>query len=147
MLLWFISLIHGQLYTPCAYNKYSPPWRSTVSSVIEVHFPPLSLERHPANPRDIAGSGIAPFFPVSSQPSGLYLPFHAFLFLCRVPLLIAVGFTYLLVFSWLPVNSLIKKTVLWSMLGIPGIWWVDLQIDGVKRGYEHEWNHVQNTMY
>ncbi|KAE9983725.1 hypothetical protein Vi05172_g10559 [Venturia inaequalis] len=80
------------------------------------------------------GSGIAPFFPVSSQPSGLYLPFHAFLFVCRVPLLIAVGLTYLLVFSWLPVNSLIKKTVLWTMLGIPGIWWVDLQIDGVKRG-------------
>ncbi|QDS74806.1 hypothetical protein FKW77_002252 [Venturia effusa] len=80
------------------------------------------------------GSGIAPFFPVSSQPSGLYLPFHAFLFVCRVPLLITVGLTYLLVFSWLPVNSLIKKTVLWVMLGIPGIWWVDLQIDGVKRG-------------
>lgn len=23
---------------------------------------------------------------------------------------------------------------MWTMLGIPGIWWVDLQIDGVKRG-------------
>jgi hypothetical protein len=25
--------------------------------------------------------------------------------------------------------------VLWAILGIPGIWWIDLQIDGVKRGY------------
>ena len=28
-----------------------------------------------------------------------------------------------------------KYGVLWLMLGIPGVWWVDLQVDGVKRGY------------
>lgn len=27
-----------------------------------------------------------------------------------------------------------KKAVLWMILGIPGIWWIDLQIDGVKKG-------------
>ncbi|KAF2426574.1 hypothetical protein EJ08DRAFT_616400 [Tothia fuscella] len=80
------------------------------------------------------GSGIAPFFPISAQASGVYLPFHIFLFVCRVPLLIAVSVTYFLLFSWLAVGSLIKKAALWCLLGIPGVWWVDIQIDGVKRG-------------
>lgn len=80
------------------------------------------------------GSGIAPFFPVSPEASGIALPFHVFLFVCRVPLLAAVSLTYFLLFAWLPVGSLIKKAALWLILGIPGIWWIDLQIDGVKRG-------------
>jgi hypothetical protein len=51
-----------------------------------------------------------------------------------VPLLVAVSVTYFVLFSWLAVGSLIKKAALWTILGIPGIWWVDIQIDGVKRG-------------
>ncbi|KAI9843623.1 MAG: Ancient ubiquitous protein 1 [Sclerophora amabilis] len=31
-------------------------------------------------------------------------------------------------------GSLFKKAFLWSMLGVSGVWWIDLQIDGVKRG-------------
>lgn len=27
-----------------------------------------------------------------------------------------------------------KKAILWLILGIPGIWWIDLQVDGVKKG-------------
>lgn len=27
--------------------------------------------------------------------------------------------------------------MLWLMLGVPGVWWVDLQVDGVKRGQLH----------
>lgn len=27
-----------------------------------------------------------------------------------------------------------RKLLLWTLLAIPGIWWVDLQLDGVKRG-------------
>ena len=27
-----------------------------------------------------------------------------------------------------------KKCVLWVILAVPGVWWVDLQVDGVKRG-------------
>ncbi|KIW02370.1 hypothetical protein, variant [Verruconis gallopava] len=80
------------------------------------------------------GSGIAPFFPIAPTPSGIYLPLHVFLFCVRVPLLFAFSITYFVLFSWLPVNSLVKKAALWTMLGIPGIWWVDLQIDGVRRG-------------
>ncbi|TKX27352.1 hypothetical protein C1H76_0189 [Elsinoe australis] len=80
------------------------------------------------------GSGIAPFFPVPTQPSGVALPFHAFLAFIRVPLLIGVSLAYFLLFSWLPIGSLGKKAALWCILGTPGIWWVDLQVDGVKRG-------------
>jgi 1-acylglycerol-3-phosphate O-acyltransferase len=90
-----------------------------------------------------AGSGIAPFFPVPAPPSGIYLPFHIFLFVCRVPLLAAVSLTYFVLFAWLPVGSLVKKAALWTILGIPGIWWIDLQIDGVRRGYVHAFQGQQ----
>ncbi|EQL38349.1 hypothetical protein BDDG_11635 [Blastomyces dermatitidis ATCC 18188] len=80
------------------------------------------------------GSGIAPFLPIPSQPSGIYLPFHIFLFCMRLPLLITAFLAYFCVLQWLPIGSLGKKASLWVMLGIPGIWWIDLQIDGVKKG-------------
>lgn len=80
------------------------------------------------------GSGIAPFFPVPLEPAGLALPAHAFLAFVRVPLLLGVSLAYFLLFSWLPIGSLGKKAALWCILGVPGIWWVDLQVDGVKRG-------------
>ncbi|EEH11733.1 conserved hypothetical protein [Histoplasma capsulatum G186AR] len=80
------------------------------------------------------GSGIAPFLPISSQHSGIYLPFHIFLFCMRLPLLITAFAAYFCVLQWLPIGSLGKKASLWVMLGIPGIWWIDLQIDGVKKG-------------
>jgi len=34
----------------------------------------------------------------------------------------------------MPIGVLGKKASLWCILGIPGIWWIDLQIDGVKKG-------------
>ncbi|KAL1847158.1 Lysophosphatidic acid:oleoyl-CoA acyltransferase 1 [Paecilomyces lecythidis] len=80
------------------------------------------------------GSGIAPFLPIPTEPAGLYLPFHIFLFCFRLPLLLVVSLTYFLVLQWLPIGSLGKKASLWCILGIPSIWWIDLQIDGVKRG-------------
>ncbi|MCJ1418401.1 hypothetical protein MMC32_004748 [Xylographa parallela] len=80
------------------------------------------------------GSGIAPFFPIPTKPSGLYLPFHIFLFLFRIPILLTVTLSYFIVLQWLPIGSLGKKASLWLILGTPGIWWIDLQIDGVKRG-------------
>ena len=36
--------------------------------------------------------------------------------------------------QWLPIGSLGKKASLWLILGTPGVWWIDLQIDGVKKG-------------
>ncbi|TVY84095.1 putative lysophosphatidic acid:oleoyl-CoA acyltransferase [Lachnellula suecica] len=89
--------------------------------------------RIPANALD-PGSGIAPFFPVSSQPAGIYLPVHIFLFLFKLPFFITVSTTYFLFLQWFPLGSLVKKAILWMILGIPGVWWIDLQIDGVKKG-------------
>lgn len=61
-------------------------------------------------------------------------PVHLFLFVIRVPLLLTAFIAYFTVLCWLPIGSLGKKAWLWIMLGIPGIWWIDLQIDGVRRG-------------
>jgi hypothetical protein len=83
----------------------------------------------------VIGSGVAPFFPVPREGSGVYLPIHIFLFIIRLPFLVATTLIYFTACAWLPVGSLIKRGVLWAILAIPGIWWIDLQIDGVKRGY------------
>ncbi|KAI9737067.1 MAG: hypothetical protein M1834_000657 [Cirrosporium novae-zelandiae] len=80
------------------------------------------------------GSGIAPFFPVPTQRSGLMLPFHISLFLIRLPILITLALSYFFVLQWLPIGSLGRKAMLWLIQGTPGIWWIDLQIDGVRRG-------------
>jgi len=82
----------------------------------------------------IIGSGIAPFFPVPSEAAGIYLPIHIFLFLFKLPFLFTISATYFLFLQWFPLGSLLKKAILWMILGIPGIWWIDLQIDGVKKG-------------
>ncbi|KAL6252828.1 Lysophosphatidic acid:oleoyl-CoA acyltransferase 1 [Rhinocladiella similis] len=80
------------------------------------------------------GSGIAPFLPIPHEPAGIALPFHAFLFIFRVPLLLMFSISYFLVLQWMPIGVLGRKASLWCILGIPGIWWIDLQIDGVKKG-------------
>lgn len=63
------------------------------------------------------------------------MPFHVFLFFVRLPILITVILGYFLILQWLPIGSLGKKASLWLILGVPGVWWIDLQIDGVKKGY------------
>ncbi|MCJ1456672.1 hypothetical protein MMC28_007035 [Mycoblastus sanguinarius] len=80
------------------------------------------------------GSGIAPFYPIPTEASGISLPFHVFLFIIRLPILLAATLTYFFVLQWFPIGSLGKKASLWLILGIPGVWWIDLQIDGVKKG-------------
>merc|ERR1711964_737402 len=80
------------------------------------------------------GSGIAPFFPVSSTHTGIYFPVYVFLFLFKLPFFITVATTYFIFLQRFPLGSLFKKAILWMILGIPGIWWIDLQIDGVKKG-------------
>ncbi|KAB8069763.1 hypothetical protein BDV29DRAFT_182186 [Aspergillus leporis] len=80
------------------------------------------------------GSGIAPFLPIPSQPAGFQLPLRVFLFCFRLPLFIFVCLGYFLVLQWLPIGSLGKKASLWCILGVPSIWWIDLQVDGVRKG-------------
>ncbi|KAI9837213.1 MAG: hypothetical protein M1838_004852 [Thelocarpon superellum] len=80
------------------------------------------------------GTGITPFFPIPPQASGNRLPLHIFLFILRLPIFLTCTVGYFLLLQWLPLGSLAKKALLWIILGVPGVWWVDLQIDGVKKG-------------
>lgn len=57
------------------------------------------------------------------------------LFLFRLPFFLCLSISYFLVFQWLPIGSLARKTWLWSILLSSGVWWVDLQVEGVKKGY------------
>jgi hypothetical protein len=71
------------------------------------------------------------------------------IFLFRLPLLLSVSVLYFCFLEWLPVGSgvgngslgsigslgsAVKYGALWLLLAIPGVWWVDLQVDGVRRG-------------
>jgi len=81
------------------------------------------------------GTAIAPFLPVPPTPSNiLWTPLSIFLFACRLPLLVPISILYFCVLEWIPVGHAVKYCALWLMLGVPGVWWVDLQIDGVRRG-------------
>lgn len=64
----------------------------------------------------------------------LALVLHAFLACVRLPLLASFALAYFVLLQWLPIGSLGSKTALWTLLGIPGIWWIDLQIEGVRKG-------------
>lgn len=110
------------------------PWRGILNFEIEVW---LLMPRewiHSQDSDKALGSGIAPFLPVPGPHSGFYIPFRLFLFFTRFPILTAVFFSYFFLFHWLPIGAFGKKASLWLMLGIPGIWWIDLQIDGVRKG-------------
>ncbi|KAI9813944.1 MAG: hypothetical protein M1832_006029 [Thelocarpon impressellum] len=96
--------------------------------------PLVSLDDSPALSAKVLRTGITPFFPVPPQPSGARLPLHVFLFVVRLPIFLTVAVGYFLVLQWLPLGSLAKKALLWIILGVPGVWWVDLQIDGVRKG-------------
>ncbi|KAI1390669.1 uncharacterized protein F4822DRAFT_394057 [Hypoxylon trugodes] len=83
------------------------------------------------------GSGISPFIPSSTPRSTLSTILHSFLFLFRLPLFLSYSALFFLILDNLPtflVPQVARKLMLWTFLGIPGIWWVDLQLDGVKRG-------------
>ncbi len=83
----------------------------------------------------IAATGIAPFLPVTTTLSPVSAAYHALLFALRVPFFVAFALGYFLLFHHLPLLPVIaRKVALWCLLGIPGLWWVDLQLDGVKRG-------------
>ncbi|CAI6337299.1 unnamed protein product [Periconia digitata] len=81
------------------------------------------------------GTGIAPFLPIPTPAAGaIWTPVHVFLFLFRAPFVATLSLFYFVFLEFLPVANLIKRCVLWVILAIPGVWWVDLQVDGVKRG-------------
>ncbi|EMR62786.1 putative acyltransferase-like protein [Eutypa lata UCREL1] len=80
------------------------------------------------------GSGISPFIPTSTPTSTFYTFARFFVFLFRLPIFLGYCAVYFLLLAQLPLPLAFRKLLLWGMLGIPGIWWVDLQLDGVKRG-------------
>nr|OQO31394.1 hypothetical protein B0A51_02184 [Rachicladosporium sp. CCFEE 5018] len=81
------------------------------------------------------GSGIAPFFPISPQAvHPLLLPWHLFVFSIRIPFLLFACFVWFAFVQFLTPGTLLRKANLWCIIGIPGIWWIDLQVDGVRRG-------------
>ena len=51
-----------------------------------------------------------------------------------MPFFLSYCFVYFLFLAYIPLPLAVRKLLLWAMLGIPGVWWVDLQLDGVKRG-------------
>ncbi|KAH6652337.1 hypothetical protein BKA67DRAFT_661083 [Truncatella angustata] len=84
------------------------------------------------------GSGVSPFLPHVTPVSRLASIWHLFIFSFRLPIFVLYAACYFLVLTHLPLPVVFRKLLLWGMLGIPGIWWVDLQLDGVKRGHLHE---------
>ncbi|KAF2864235.1 vacuolar protein sorting protein Vps66 [Piedraia hortae CBS 480.64] len=81
------------------------------------------------------GSGIAPFFPISApETRAILFPWRIFLFSMRIPVLIFSWLVWLAVIQWLPAGSALRKANQWCLLGIPGVWWTDIQVDGVRRG-------------
>ncbi|KAL4760030.1 lysophosphatidic acid acyltransferase LOA1 [Aspergillus foveolatus] len=83
------------------------------------------------------GSGIAPFLPAPLQPAPGCCPLliRALLFIIRLPFLVFFFMAYFAVLQWLPIGSLGKKAALWSILAVPSIWWIDLQVEGVRKGH------------
>jgi 1-acyl-sn-glycerol-3-phosphate acyltransferase len=81
-----------------------------------------------------SATGIAPFLPVSTPRSTISSLAHGLLFLFRLPFFLTYVLSYFLLFHFLPLPVIARKMALWGMMAIPGIWWVDLRLDGVKRG-------------
>lgn len=81
------------------------------------------------------GTQIAPFLPIKVTSSVFQNIYGVLLFLFRLPFFLCLSISYFLVFQWLPIGSLVRKAWLWSILLSLGVWWVDLQVEGVKKGY------------
>lgn len=84
------------------------------------------------------GSGVSPFLPHVTPVSAIARLWHLLVFSFRLPIFVFYAGCYFLLLTHLPLPVVFRKLLLWGMLGIPGIWWVDLQLDGVKRGHLHE---------
>ncbi|KAI1774251.1 hypothetical protein F4818DRAFT_419397 [Hypoxylon cercidicola] len=83
------------------------------------------------------GSGISPFIPSTTPASAFSTLWRSGLFICRLPFFLSYSVVFFLLLDHLPsfiIPQVGRKLLLWTLLAIPGIWWVDLQLDGVKRG-------------
>ncbi|PYI21871.1 MFS general substrate transporter [Aspergillus violaceofuscus CBS 115571] len=133
----FLTRAHGQIGDPTTSSiTHHPP--STTRPLLLNHGEIHTIPRSRSAFRTCLGSGIAPFLPIPPQPiSYLQIPVRIVLFWIRLPLFVFACLSYFLVLQWLPIGSLGKKASLWCILGIPSIWWIDLQVDGVRKGSLH----------
>lgn len=111
------------------------------------------------------GSGVAPFFPIAPPASNPLLgPCHVvciyftslgrsysnersqFLFFLRLPFLIFAWTVWLLMIRWTPAGGLLRKANLWCILGIPGVWFVDIRVDGVQRGFVNQNQRIYHSI-
>lgn len=72
--------------------------------------------------------------PVTTPSSILATAFHAVLFHLRLPFFLCYAALYFLLLQHIPLPAVARKLLLWILLAIPGVWWVDLRLDGVKPG-------------
>ncbi|KAF8455369.1 hypothetical protein BGX38DRAFT_1249175 [Terfezia claveryi] len=80
------------------------------------------------------GTQIAPFLEISSPRTFAQLPLSITLLCLRLPFFLFLFIAYFGVLQWLPIGSLVRKACLWMILLVSGVWWVDLQVEGVKKG-------------
>ena len=72
--------------------------------------------------------------PVSTPSTPLLTLAHVALFCFRLPFFLFFAAVYFTTLHHLPLPLALRKLLLWGLMSIPGIWWIDLQLDGVKRG-------------
>jgi len=72
--------------------------------------------------------------PVSTPSTPLLTLAHIALFSFRLPFFLFFTILYFTTLHHLPLPLALRKLLLWGLMSIPGIWWIDLQLDGVKRG-------------
>lgn len=116
-------------------TQQQQPWRNTPSLGIRVRHLDSSCTLLWTRADKTPGTAIAPFLPIPSPPAGVvWSPVHALLFALRLFPVLSLSLFYFFLLEILPIPTTIKKCVLWLLLAVPGVWWVDLQVDGVKRG-------------
>jgi 1-acyl-sn-glycerol-3-phosphate acyltransferase len=72
--------------------------------------------------------------PISTPSTTLTSVLHIALFSFRLPIFLFFFTIYFTTLHHLPLPLAARKLLLWGLMSIPGIWWIDLQLDGVKRG-------------
>ncbi|KAI0517590.1 hypothetical protein F5B22DRAFT_603476 [Xylaria bambusicola] len=80
------------------------------------------------------GSGISPFLPIATPTSVFRNIGGAWLFLFRLPVFVLCCASFFLVLDHIALLPVGRKILLWLILATSGVWWIDLQLDGVKRG-------------
>src|SRR3569833_1395002 len=83
----------------------------------------------------LPGSGISPFMPIKTPSTTGSVLVRVFIFAARLFIFLPYVATYFLLLQHVPLHPALRKLLLWCILGIPGIWWVGLQLDGVQRGH------------